>query len=185
MEKQRLVDGKKSEYTFSVIPRSREVKQSWISTVASTLYAFIHSISIFFKSDGRPDLLLCNGPGTCIPLCVVAILCKLMWIGKPVVIVYVESICRVETLSPLRTNPLLSGGPVCCAVASVNPKISSSNLFGKNILIFSFFDTYQLLFDEFMDLVLMQFFLFESNNYNGKVCSIFPSLRFRPSLIGR
>ena len=99
MEKQRLVDGKKSEYTFSVIPRSREVKQSWISTVVSTLYAFIHSISIFFKSDGRPDLLLCNGPGTCIPLCVVAILCKLMWIGKPVVIVYVESICRVETLS--------------------------------------------------------------------------------------
>lgn len=42
--------------------------------------------------------VLCNGPGTCVPLCVAALLLGLFGMKK-VVIVYVESVCRVQTLS--------------------------------------------------------------------------------------
>lgn len=42
--------------------------------------------------------VLCNGPGTCVPLCVAALLLGILGIKK-VVIVYVESVCRVHTLS--------------------------------------------------------------------------------------
>ena len=46
----------------------------------------------------RPALLLCNGPGTCVPVAVAALLLRLLGV-KYVAVVYVESVCRVETLS--------------------------------------------------------------------------------------
>lgn len=42
--------------------------------------------------------VLCNGPGTCVPLCAAGLLLGILGL-KRVVLVYVESICRVETLS--------------------------------------------------------------------------------------
>ncbi|XP_068808523.1 UDP-N-acetylglucosamine transferase subunit ALG14 isoform X2 [Struthio camelus] len=42
--------------------------------------------------------ILCNGPGTCVPVCISALLLGLLGL-KRAIIVYVESICRVETLS--------------------------------------------------------------------------------------
>uniref|UniRef100_A0A3B1KET0 UDP-N-acetylglucosamine transferase subunit ALG14 n=1 Tax=Astyanax mexicanus TaxID=7994 RepID=A0A3B1KET0_ASTMX len=42
--------------------------------------------------------VLCNGPGTCIPLCVAGLLLGILGL-KRVLLVYVESICRVESLS--------------------------------------------------------------------------------------
>uniref|UniRef100_A0A8V0Z9K8 UDP-N-acetylglucosamine transferase subunit ALG14 n=1 Tax=Gallus gallus TaxID=9031 RepID=A0A8V0Z9K8_CHICK len=42
--------------------------------------------------------ILCNGPGTCVPVCISALLLGLLGM-KRAIIVYVESICRVETLS--------------------------------------------------------------------------------------
>ncbi|KAJ8305923.1 hypothetical protein KUTeg_016468 [Tegillarca granosa] len=42
--------------------------------------------------------VLCNGPGTCIPVCLIAFLFKILKIFHTRII-YVESICRVETLS--------------------------------------------------------------------------------------
>eukprot|EP00397_Hematodinium_sp_SG-2012_P066655 GEMP01100646.1.p1 GENE.GEMP01100646.1~~GEMP01100646.1.p1 ORF type:complete len:161 (+),score=39.07 GEMP01100646.1:28-510(+) len=48
------------------IPRSREVGQSWSSTVLSTLKAFWWCLWLHRRR--RPGLLLCNGPGTCVPL---------------------------------------------------------------------------------------------------------------------
>ncbi|KAB0362875.1 hypothetical protein FD754_007031 [Muntiacus muntjak] len=42
--------------------------------------------------------VLCNGPGTCVPICISALLLGILGIKK-VIIVYVESICRVEHLS--------------------------------------------------------------------------------------
>ena len=45
-----------------------------------------------------PDLLLVNGPGTCLPLCITAFLVR--WLrGRRVRVVFVESICRVASLS--------------------------------------------------------------------------------------
>ena len=45
-----------------------------------------------------PSLVLCNGPGTCVPICAAALLVRLLGI-KYISIVYVESVCRVESLS--------------------------------------------------------------------------------------
>lgn len=84
------------KFTIHRIPRSREVRQSWISSFISTLNALRYSIPLVFRL--RPDVVLCNGPGTCVPLCVAGLLLGTLGMKK-VVIVYVESICRVQTLS--------------------------------------------------------------------------------------
>ena len=67
------------------------------------LSALLHAVVLVLRI--RPSLLLCNGPGTCIPIAAVAI--ALRWLGiKYVTVIYVESICRVESLS-LSGNLLL------------------------------------------------------------------------------
>uniref|UniRef100_A0A8D2PGX8 UDP-N-acetylglucosamine transferase subunit ALG14 n=1 Tax=Zosterops lateralis melanops TaxID=1220523 RepID=A0A8D2PGX8_ZOSLA len=85
-----------TENLLDRIPRSREVRQSWISSVVTTLYSILYSLPLTYKR--KPDLILCNGPGTCVPVCLSAFLLGLLRI-KRTIIVYVESICRVETLS--------------------------------------------------------------------------------------
>ncbi|XP_009332139.1 PREDICTED: UDP-N-acetylglucosamine transferase subunit ALG14 homolog [Pygoscelis adeliae] len=85
-----------SQFTLDRIPRSREVRQSWTSSVVTTLYSILYSLPLTYKL--KPDLILCNGPGTCVPVCISALLLGLLGI-KRAIIVYVESICRVETLS--------------------------------------------------------------------------------------
>jgi hypothetical protein len=54
----------------------------------------------------RPDVILCNGPGTCIPLCAAAFALRMLspvfprWAGGSApAVVYVESIARVASLS--------------------------------------------------------------------------------------
>ncbi|XP_065114593.1 UDP-N-acetylglucosamine transferase subunit ALG14 [Paramisgurnus dabryanus] len=84
------------QFTLHRIPRSREVRQSWSSSVLSSLSALLSSVPLVFRL--QPDVILCNGPGTCVPLCAAGLLLSILGVKK-VVIVYVESICRVETLS--------------------------------------------------------------------------------------
>ncbi|XP_049621769.1 UDP-N-acetylglucosamine transferase subunit ALG14 homolog [Suncus etruscus] len=84
------------KYCIHHIPRSREVKQSWLSTVFTTLYSMWFSFRLILHV--KPDLVLCNGPGTCVPICISALLLGILGIKK-VIIVYIESICRVENLS--------------------------------------------------------------------------------------
>ncbi|XP_069497374.1 UDP-N-acetylglucosamine transferase subunit ALG14 isoform X1 [Ambystoma mexicanum] len=95
-EKARAKECCKSSYSIHRIPRSREVLQSWSSSVLTTLHSMFYCLILTFKL--RPDVMLCNGPGTCVPVCASALLLGLLGIKK-VLIVYVESICRVETLS--------------------------------------------------------------------------------------
>ncbi|XP_035108101.1 UDP-N-acetylglucosamine transferase subunit ALG14 [Callithrix jacchus] len=85
-----------TKYYIHRIPRSREVQQSWPSTVFTTLHSMRLSLPLIHQL--KPDLVLCNGPGTCVPICLSALLLGILGIKK-VIIVYVESICRVETLS--------------------------------------------------------------------------------------
>ncbi|XP_016327505.1 UDP-N-acetylglucosamine transferase subunit ALG14 homolog isoform X2 [Sinocyclocheilus anshuiensis] len=88
--------GSPSQFTIHRIPRSREVRQSWSSSVLSSLSALISSVPLVFRL--QPDIVLCNGPGTCVPLCAAGLLLGVLGL-KRVLIIYVESICRVETLS--------------------------------------------------------------------------------------
>uniref|UniRef100_H0Z5C7 UDP-N-acetylglucosamine transferase subunit ALG14 n=1 Tax=Taeniopygia guttata TaxID=59729 RepID=H0Z5C7_TAEGU len=95
-EQKRAETFSESQFSLERIPRSREVRQSWSSSVVTTLYSMLYSLPLTYKL--KPDLILCNGPGTCVPVCLSAFLLGLLQI-KRTIIVYVESICRVETLS--------------------------------------------------------------------------------------
>ncbi|EEC75508.1 uncharacterized protein [Oryza sativa Japonica Group] len=81
---------------FVQIYRSREVGQSYITSIATTLLATSHAIWIIIRI--RPQVIFCNGPGTCIPLCVSAFLLKVLGLGWSSIF-YIESIARVKKLS--------------------------------------------------------------------------------------
>ncbi|XP_042512818.1 UDP-N-acetylglucosamine transferase subunit ALG14-like isoform X2 [Macadamia integrifolia] len=90
-------DGKVLEASqFMQIYRSREVGQSYLTSVGTTLIATTHAFWLMTKI--RPQVILCNGPGTCIPLCVVAFIFKVVGIRWSSIF-YVESIARVRKLS--------------------------------------------------------------------------------------
>lgn len=78
------------------IPRSREVGQSYISSIFTTIYAICYALVIVLYE--RPDLVIMNGPGTCLPIAISTFLCRVIGLGLGR-IVFVESFCRVKSLS--------------------------------------------------------------------------------------
>nr|XP_016924103.1 UDP-N-acetylglucosamine transferase subunit ALG14 homolog [Drosophila suzukii] len=87
-----------SQAEFVKVPRSRSVGQSWLSTIFTSLWALLWSCYLVWRD--RPQLILCNGPGTCVPFCYAAYLWRLLGrLPSHSRIVFVESFCRVETLS--------------------------------------------------------------------------------------
>ena len=79
------------------IPRAREVGQSWLTTPFTTLYAIFVSLTLVWIT--RPDLLLVNGPGTCVPIVIATRVLYFVCRLRSCKIVYIESICRVKSLS--------------------------------------------------------------------------------------
>lgn len=75
------------------IPRSREVGQSYLTSIFTTLWAFGSSFVLVLRT--RPDLVLCNGPGTCLPIAVCTFLLRIVGLCEGN-LVFVESFCRVE-----------------------------------------------------------------------------------------
>lgn len=109
------------------VPRSRAVGQSWLTTPFTTLHALGASLWLVLRL--RPDLVVCNGPGgcvhpeatkfihaltthiphashfpnppstgTCLPICLAAYALRFLGL-LPVRVVFVESLCRVQSLS--------------------------------------------------------------------------------------
>lgn len=78
------------------IPRSRYVNQSYFTSIFSTIYSIVITVPMVISF--KPDLVLCNGPGTCVPVCLVAFMMRLFYYTDTSII-FVESICRVKTLS--------------------------------------------------------------------------------------
>ncbi|PWN35145.1 glycosyltransferase family 1 protein [Meira miltonrushii] len=104
--------GGKDDFQFVTLPRARNVHQAWLSTPLTVLIAFIACIKhIVLPSFSRSaqsgkqqhsspfaDLILMNGPGTCVPI--VASVWILRFFGLPSPrMVYVESFARVRSLS--------------------------------------------------------------------------------------
>ncbi|KAK1368875.1 UDP-N-acetylglucosamine transferase subunit ALG14 [Heracleum sosnowskyi] len=81
---------------FMQIYRSREVGQSYITSIGTTIFAVAHALLLMMKI--KPQVILCNGPGTCIPLCAIAFVFKVLGIRWSSIF-YVESIARVKRLS--------------------------------------------------------------------------------------
>ncbi|XP_017781232.1 PREDICTED: UDP-N-acetylglucosamine transferase subunit ALG14 homolog [Nicrophorus vespilloides] len=93
-ENEKTKDAK--DYFIRTIPRSRAVNQSYFSSIFTTIYSILYCIPMMLRL--RPDLILCNGPGTCIPICFIAFLLKAAFICDTK-IVFVESFCRTQTFS--------------------------------------------------------------------------------------
>ncbi|KAL5703489.1 N-acetylglucosaminyldiphosphodolichol N-acetylglucosaminyltransferase [Ranunculus cassubicifolius] len=81
---------------FMRIYRSREVGQSYLTSIGTTLIAILHALWLVIKI--RPQVILCNGPGTCIPICIVGFFLKVVGIRWSTIF-YIESIARVRRLS--------------------------------------------------------------------------------------
>ena len=78
------------------IPRSREVGQTYISAILSTARSLVAAFSLVWRL--QPRLVLCNGPGTCLPVCFAAWF--LTRVGRcRTRIAFVESVCRCSNLS--------------------------------------------------------------------------------------
>ncbi|KAH1091061.1 hypothetical protein J1N35_018318 [Gossypium stocksii] len=111
---------------FMQIYRSREVGQSYVTSVWTTLVAMAHALWLMIKI--RPQVVLCNGPGTCIPQCVIAFFFKVVGIRWSSIF-YVESIARVKRLFTwfvaLQVKDCRS---VLCAMAATAEKIHSGAL---------------------------------------------------------
>jgi beta-1,4-N-acetylglucosaminyltransferase len=90
----------KSNIDWHIVHRSREVRQSWFSTIFTTLLALFQSFDLVCKT--LPSVIICNGPGTCVPICFSAFILRLLLLPvrryRPS-IVFVESFCRVQRLS--------------------------------------------------------------------------------------
>ncbi|KAK0094403.1 hypothetical protein PV326_011037, partial [Microctonus aethiopoides] len=95
---EKLHEKEKNNKDWKIIPifRSREVGQSYLTSIVTTLIAFRDAFYILFAEN--PDLILCNGPGTGVPLCLGSFLMQLLFINKSKVI-FIESFCRVKTFS--------------------------------------------------------------------------------------
>lgn len=88
---------KEFDYKIHKIPRSRKVGQSYITSIWTTIVAFLYTIPLIFKI--KPELLLVNGPGTCVPCCFLVYILSHLYLIPKCKIVFIESICRVKTLS--------------------------------------------------------------------------------------
>jgi len=87
---------RKVEGSVLKIRRSREVGQSYLTSIFSTFLAFSESLRIVWQV--RPNAILANGPGTCVPAVAAALLLEFLTFRK-IAIFFVESFCRVKSLS--------------------------------------------------------------------------------------
>lgn len=85
------------DYKFVKIFRSRNVGQSYVSSVLTTVRAIIAGVPLVYRE--QPDLVMCNGPGTCVPICLLAFLLRVVCINTNCRIVFIESFCRIKSLS--------------------------------------------------------------------------------------
>lgn len=87
------------EFQIVRIRRSRAVHQSYVSSIRTTAQAFLAD-AIPLVWHHRPELILCNGPGTCVPLLLAAWGMRFAGLLPPHTrLVFVESFCRVRSLS--------------------------------------------------------------------------------------
>ncbi|KAI6021379.1 glycosyltransferase family 1 protein [Pisolithus microcarpus 441] len=94
-------------YKLMRIPRARHVHQSPLSASFTTFKCFlacVHLVTVaplFQNATLRKpfvDLLIMNGPGTCVPLCAAIILNRIIGLPTPRM-VFVESFARVQSIS--------------------------------------------------------------------------------------
>ncbi|CAD2085265.1 UDP-N-acetylglucosamine transferase subunit ALG14, putative [Plasmodium vinckei lentum] len=82
---------------FVFIPRCRNIGESYLTALIKFIFVFIYCIFLTYKLNNI-KLLIVNGPGTCVPV-VFSLLFKKYIFFKKIKIVYIESVCRIYSLS--------------------------------------------------------------------------------------
>ena len=85
-------------YALNRIYRSRNVGQSYLSSILTTLIALFNAIPLIFKI--KPNLLLVNGPGTCLPLCLIYFVYSKLFFRKNNKIIFI--LCFLDNRSIIR-----------------------------------------------------------------------------------
>ena len=78
------------------VPRAREVGQSYATSAFTTLWAFWRSLSVVWAI--HPAVIVCNGPGTCIPIAFAGLLYRALGL-QAAKVVYSESFTCIAHLS--------------------------------------------------------------------------------------
>lgn len=86
---------------FMQIYRRRRVGQSFLTSQLTNLITCAHAIWIMIRI--RPQVIVCNGPITCIPICMSAFYFKVLGIRRSVIF-YVETSARVARVESLFSN---------------------------------------------------------------------------------
>ncbi|KAJ2785926.1 UDP-N-acetylglucosamine transferase subunit [Coemansia interrupta] len=89
-------DHEAEQYSVCRIPRSRQVGQSFKSSLLSSLWCLLCVCRVMWRQ--LPDAVLCNGPANCVIVGLVALLPRFVGV-KRIPLVYVESFARVTSLS--------------------------------------------------------------------------------------
>ncbi|PWA35353.1 hypothetical protein CTI12_AA610280 [Artemisia annua] len=106
--------------------RSREAGQSYITSVGTTLFALGHALWLMIKI--RPRVILCNGPGTCVPICAIAFIFKVFGIRWSYFLHGEYRKSQKIIVEWLASLQITYGGSVVCAVATTTKTISPSVL---------------------------------------------------------
>ena len=96
-EREEVQGGTNGEYEHHFVPRAREVGQSYFTSIFTTLLAFWHSWRVYWKT--KPDAILTNGPGTCVPVILACFLGKVFGYNSACKVMYVESVARTRRMS--------------------------------------------------------------------------------------
>jgi len=91
-----------SNYTLLHVPRARRVHQPLWTTPPSVLVSMVacvkHAVEAALDPESVWDVLILNGPGTCLSICAAVYLNRFLGLQSPKVI-YIESFARVRSLS--------------------------------------------------------------------------------------
>ncbi|KAF7315597.1 UDP-N-acetylglucosamine transferase subunit ALG14 [Mycena indigotica] len=88
-----------ADYSLITVPRARRLHQPLYTIPPTALRALLSCIYyLTFASRPLGDVLILNGPGTCLVLCIAVYINKFLGIAAPRLI-YIESFARVESLS--------------------------------------------------------------------------------------
>ncbi|ORX73715.1 oligosaccharide biosynthesis protein Alg14 like protein [Linderina pennispora] len=91
-----LMSDYSQEYVVGRVPRSRQVGQSLVSALISAVRCL--AATAWLLQSHLPDIVLCNGPGNCVIVCVLVMVLRVLGV-KRIPIVHVESFARVRSLS--------------------------------------------------------------------------------------
>ncbi|KAN0114221.1 glycosyltransferase family 1 protein [Russula decolorans] len=99
----------KGRYQILTIPRARRVHQNILTvpfTTSRSLLDAVYRVTLAPRLSGQSafDVLLLNGPGTCVVLCLAAYVNRFLGLSSPRLI-YIETFARVRELS-LTGKPL-------------------------------------------------------------------------------